>query len=152
MGDVVSFSLTNRQKVLMPVHYGIIRIISSKVLDPCVLYVARYRDAIADMSSVPSDVRREAEKYYGDECPMVSTKFVIPSGEWQPLGVVRTAYYDRPGCASDWFTGQLLAGPKFHPFARSYPPVELHQLVGEKLWRLVLPEGCLITRHGFEYP
>lgn len=119
---------------------------SGHLLTKCDLYVVRWRGANSgriNESEIDAQLLEDAREYFvsvnGKELPIDHGSVEIPAGKWKRECLVKYIRYRRPGF------------PK--PFEHDYDPaVELMYCARPLMWRLPLPNGCVVDSRGFVWP
>lgn len=131
--------------VTLPSDYVIVHDTSGKLFSPCDLYVVRWnRRPIIDSedgSNRSAQIMRSATQYYGPGVPIHVGSVEHVEGPWKRIpGKIALIRYRRVGVEKDTYE---------HDFN---PPIDLYQCKTPLAWRMPLPDGCVVTKHGFERP
>lgn len=127
--------------IKLPKAYVLVHDTVGALLSKCDLYVVRWK---TKGSQEPSkDVLQDAHDYFLDSndqpLPLSYGSVEIPEGPWSRVARVALIRYRRPGFAK--------------PFEHDYnPAVDVYDCMRPLAWRLPLPQGCVVDKHGFRWP
>jgi hypothetical protein len=151
-GDTVRFDLDTGKKVVAPKNFGMIHDPTGIALDPCVVYVCSCKYDMKSSVRVHRSIDNYVADYFGDEADLINATVEIPDGPWQFMGVVKTIHYERYGHLPDI---EGIPGRWYHPFEDSSDFDEEVQLFKSSCcgaFMLQMPEGCIVTAHGYVKP
>lgn len=135
---------------MIPASYVLVHDTEAAVLPKCQLFILKARSVKRDSGRLPKAVK----EYFGSERPR-TTAVELPSGRWNKVCKVRFIRYTRYGVAPDPKNpGQVIfkSGGRV-PYEHGFdPPVDLFVCKKPLSWKLALPDGCILTTHGFEVP
>lgn len=155
-GDQVSFVSTEQVKlvgkhklndlkmpsdIVLPADFVIAQDPTGNLLNRCDVYVLRWRTARTLRANAEhTELRKHARDYFGRNTPLQFGNVDIPETPWQRVAKVQFIRYRRAG---------ELKGMYEHEYT---PAVWLYDSQRPLAWKLPLPEGCVITAHGFVKP
>lgn len=151
-GDTVRFDLATGKTKAAPKNFGMIHDPTGIAVDPCVVYVCMCKYDMKRSVRIHKSIVDFTLDYFGEDADLINAMVEIPDGPWQFMGVVKTIHYERYGHLPDV---EGIPGSWWHPFADSIDFNEEVQLFKSKCggaYMLQLPEGCIITEHGFVKP
>lgn len=127
--------------IVLPSNFVIAQDPTGKLLNACDVYVLRWHNSRSrGVSNAHPELRKHAADYFGRGAPVQFGNVDIPETPWQRVAKVQFIRYRRPG---------NLKGMYEHEYT---PAVWLYDSQKPLAWRLPLPEGCVITAHGFVKP
>lgn len=132
----------------IPPSYVLAHDANGVVLPKCELYVLKWTRGGTERPASPQDLRA-AERYFGTR-RVVRGTVDIPHGPWRRLCRVSVIRYHRDAGPTPRHVGDFE-----HPYALDLKydePVWLSACRSPLAFRLALPDGCIITTHGFEKP
>jgi hypothetical protein len=130
----------------IPRSYVLAHDANGVVLPRCELYVLRWTRGGTTGPASAQDLRA-AERYFGTRRVTRGT-VDIPRGPWRRLCKVAVIRYHRDAGPTPHHVGDFE-----HPYEFQYEePVWLSSCRSPLAFRLALPDGCIITTHGFERP
>jgi hypothetical protein len=124
--------------IKLPPEFVLVHDTTGAVYDPCTVYFVRWRPEYDSIASVDPEVLRDAKKYFGGP-PERFGAVEIARGPWRHVMRVQHIRYCRPRrtkCYNHHWNPAVLLEYCERPLA----------------WRLRLPDGCVITDHGFIKP
>ncbi len=125
--------------IRLPPPFVLIHDTVGEIFDPCHFYVVRwYGTGGGRASYVRGQALADARMYFGRQS-FRTGRVEVPDGPWEPRAWIRLIRYERPG-----FSKGLE-----HLYA---VPVMLYRCPRPRAWRLELPQGCVVTDHGFVEP
>lgn len=142
-GDLTSFDLKDGQKIELPDDFGMVHDPVGITLDRCTVYLCKCKYLWNKSVTIHKSIEQDAYDYFGDGVDLVNATVAIPEGPWHFLGVVETIHYERYG---------KHPGPWYHPFSDRWDGVELYKSECMVAYMLQLPDGCIITEHGYVKP
>lgn len=144
-GDAVKLDLDDGQSIEFPRPWGMVQDPSGTILSRCEVLILPYEVDLTQEVLDAKQCARSAREYFGSKTKLYWGDLEVPRGRWERVGrVVHVIWYRRYGFASGNF---------YHPFKQSMQtPVDVHRLKSGKAYKLSLPDGCVLTRHGFVWP
>lgn len=151
-GDIVSLEMEDGRTVDFPEDWGLVHDVSGHCAHKCEIFVCPYSKGGVLRHQIDTNVHEAASSYWGKDYEVRSGKVVIPSGPWDKVGRIVRVYYDRYG---------ELASPYQHPFeevkgaAILFKQRQARECVNgrrHKVYRISLPDGCVVNAHGFVWP
>jgi len=124
--------------IKLPHDFVLVHDTQSVVFDRCTLYVVRWRGKRDRIDNVHEDDLKVAEEYFKGP-PEAFGAVEVPRGPWRKIADVQHIRYCRHG---------VVKGFNHH----FHPAVTLYACERPLAWKLKLPNGCVITDHGFIRP
>jgi hypothetical protein len=119
-------------------NYLLLHCVDESVARVCDVYIARPRRVTTSTKGLSEETIEAGQDYYGSGFRPKYADLVLPNARWQRLFDVDHILYDRPGD---------LKGSYEHPYMH---PVMLFR--SGSVYRLALPDGCILNAHGFVVP
>lgn len=130
----------------LPADYVLVHDTSGHLLTKCDLYIVSWSGVNSGRihtEDIDEKLLADAKEYFvspnGNALSIGHGSVEIPAGSWKRECLVKYVRYRRPGF------------PK--PFEHDYDPaVELMYCKRPLMWRLPLPNGCVVDSRGFVWP
>jgi hypothetical protein len=136
-GRRVRFELEDHRIVTLPAGHAMVHDPKGIDFPRCHIYFGPLQK-----TQKGTDLRREGRAYFGSSYPARVARIEVPDGAWHPVGHVIQIFYERPGKHK---------GLYYHPF-KTRLPQKLVLSKNGSMYRLTLPQGCIVNDRGFVYP